>query len=563
MGNRTIMKSETGKVNTASHIGIHRTLVLMVYIYLAFPMLIFLLGWCRPLIGIPLAGVCLGALVLGFRKRENYVELDWKPTLSDKWKLVIIAAVIFAWVALSGIGGYVWQNGDHAWRNRILQILVEYKWPPVTEERGLTYYIGTWLPAALVGKALGPDKAHTTLFIWVLLGVFLLYALICVWRRKIVLWPLIILVFFGGMDILGSNIFTEDPIRVFGVDHMEWWIPRQPYELQYSSNTTQLYWVFNQSVPVWLAVMLLFMDESPGNMIWVCSLVTITSTLPFVGMIPILIYYMFRRSEWYRPESVMQGWKMVLNNMASFQNLAGGGAVLIISFLYLIGNDNFTLFSDPAAGENAVHLSVWLPWIFLLVMVIAVLLLGTVVIWICGKEKGYILRNTLYAMAAFVLTMLFFGYLGTEKVGGNDVYRLTCVIFFVLLEAGIYLYLLFRDVEDKGLFNVVAVSLIAIPFIRIGTTGDFCMRASIPGLFIVMLWCIDALGKKRKNLRIAILVICMVLGAVAPIHEIKRALIKSRDGYVIEMVEEERILNAQNFSGSLDTFFWRYIARKK
>ena len=179
----------------AFYISIHRKLVLMAYIYLSLPMVIFLLGWCRPLIGVPLAGVCVWSLILSYRGRE-YIELDWKPTMADKWKLITIAAVIFAWVALSGIGGYVWQNGDHAWRNRILQILSDYEWPPAVEERGLTYYIGTWLPAALIGRELGVDKAHTALFIWVLLGVCLVYALICVWRRKIVFWPLVILIFF-------------------------------------------------------------------------------------------------------------------------------------------------------------------------------------------------------------------------------------------------------------------------------------------------------------------------------------------------------------------------------
>lgn len=566
MEKRTNMKNKTGKTNTASHVGIHRTLVLMAYIYLALPMIIFLLGWCRPLIGVPLAGVCVWSLVLCLRKRENYIELDWKLSQADKWRLVVIVSVIFAWVALSGIGGYAWQNSDHAWRNRMLNILVEYEWPPTSGERGFTYYIGTWLPAAMVGRMSDVDKAYTTLFIWVLFGVFLVYALICIWRKKIVFWPLAILIFFGGLDIIGSCIFTEDTVRIFGSNHLEWWAPREFCELQYTSNTTQLFWVFNQSIPAWLAILLLFMDEPPRNIIWVSSLVAITSTLPFIGMVPILIYYMLRRSEWHRPESVTEGWKMVLPNMASFQNLAGGGAVLVISFLYLMGNDNFTIVSTvdaDASSADPVHLSVWFPWLFLLGVVVMVLLLGTLVIWVIQKGEEHILRNVIYSIGIFALTIWIFKILGTERTEGNAVYRLVFTILFVLLEAGIYLYLLFRDVEDKGLFGVVAISLMVIPFIKIGTAGDFCMRASIPGLFIVMLWCIEALGKKRKNLRIAILLICLVIGSVSPIHEIKRALIESQDGYEIEFVEDERIMNAPNFSGSLDTFFWQYIARKK
>lgn len=566
VGNRIIKTNKKKKVNAASHTGIHKMVVLMAYIYLALPMIIFLLGWCRPLVGIPLAGVCIWSLVLCFRKRENYIELDWELTQADKWRLVVIVAVIFVWVALSGIGGYAWQNADHASRNRMLNILVDYKWPPTTGEKGFVYYVGTWLPAALVGKISDLDKAYAALFLWILLGVFLVYALICIWRKKIVLWPLLILIFFSGLDIIGSNVLTEDAVRIWGSNHLEWWASKQPYVLQYTSNTAQLYWVFNQAVPVWLVMMLLIMDEPPKNMIWTSALVAITSTLPFIGMVPILVYYMFQRSEWCKPESVGQGWKMVLHNMASFQNLAGGGSVLVISFLYLMGNVNSTIISTVGTDKNAVsslHLSIWFPWLFLLGVVAAVLLLGTLVIWVSGKGKGHILRSMLYTMVAFVLVILFFRTLGTEKTGGNAVYRLVFTMLFVLFETGIYLYLLFRDVEDKRLFSVVAITLIVIPFIRIGTAGDFCMRASIPGLFIVMIWCIEALGKKRMNLRIIILLACLLIGSVTPLHEIKRTLIKSHDGYEIEMVEDERIMNAPNFSGSLDTFFWQYIAKKK
>ena len=507
VGNRTIRRYRNKEVNETSHTGIHRAVVLMTYIYLALPMVIFLLGWCKLLVGIPLACVCVWSLVLCYRKRENFIELEWKLSQADKWKLAVIAAVIFAWVALSGIGGYAWQNSDHAWRNRMLNILVEYEWPPTSGERGFTYYIGTWLPAALVGKISDLDKAYVALFLWILLGVFLVYALICIWRKKIVLWPLMILIFFSGLDIIGSNIFTDNVISIWGTEHLEWWAAKFQYKLQYTSNTSQLYWVFNQAIPVWLVMVLLFVDEPPKNMIWVSTLIAITSTLPFIGMVPIMVYYMFRRSEWYRPESVGHGWKMMLHNIGSFQNLAGGVSVLIVSFLYLMGNDNFATIAVVSSDRNSVqpaHLTVWFPWLLILAAAVTVLLLGTLVIWAAKWEKGCILRNMLYVMVASLLLFLFIKYLGADKIRGNDIYRLAYTILFFVFEAGIYLYLLYRDVEDKGLFNVVAVSLMVIPFIMIGHSNDFCMRASIPGLFIVMLWCIEALGKKRKNLRIVV-----------------------------------------------------------
>lgn len=537
----------------------------MAYVYLALPMIIFLLGWCRPLIGVPLAGVCVWSLILCYRKRDNYIDLEWKFSQTDKWKIAVIGATIFAWVVLSGIGGFVWQNTDHASRNSMLRILVNYEWPPTTAKRGFVYYVGSWLPAALVGKLSDLNNANSALFLWVLLGLFLVYILICIWRRKIVIWPLLILIFFSGLDIIGSNIFTESDITIWGKEHLEWWSSPSLYKLQFTSNTAQLYWVFNQAIPVWLIMMLLFLDEPPGNMIWVSTLIAITSTLPFIGLIPILAYYMYRRFEWYTPESVRHGWKMVAQSMGSFQNLAGGGLVLIISFLYLMGNDSFTTINIASADNGtsqATPLAVWFPWLLILMAIVAVFLIGTLLIWTAKCGKRYILRNVVYFIAVITLLNLFLKYLSADRNYENNIFRLAYIMFFLLIEVGIYLCLLYRDVEDKGLFNVVVVSLIVIPFISIGNSNDFCMRASIPGLFVVMLWCIESLGKRRMNIRVIALMVCLLIGSVTPMHEIKRALVNSYEDYTIEYVDNERIFNAINFAGGLDTFFWQNIARE-
>lgn len=558
MGNRNRTRKAKGAPNT----GIHKTVVLLAYIYLALPMVIFLLGWCRPLVGVPLTGVIIWSLYLCFHNRENYIELDWKLSQADKWKIAMIIAIIFAWVTLSGVGGYVWQNEDHLSRNATFNVLINQNWPPTLGNRGLTYYMGTWLPAALIGKISSIEAGYTALFIWILLGICLLYSLICIWRRKIVLWPLIILIFFSGLDLIGNYFFLDRDIHLFGSNHLEWYLEM----LQYSCNTTQLYWVFNQAIPAWLGVMLLFMDEPPKNMIWVWALLAITSTLPLMGLLPIMIYYLFRRSQWEPVISVRHGWRMLRDNIASVQNLAGGGSVLVISFLYLMGNDTFTVISATVSvesGSQASSLAIWFPLIFLLAMMATVALTGCLVIWLLKQGLGRILKNILYVTAIFVVVTFIFQKLGAARVGGNDVYRLACTVLFLMLEVGLYLCLVYRDVEDKSLFNVIVVSLLVIPFIRLGYSNDFCMRVSIPALFILMLWCIGALGEKRMNIRIILLLVCLLIGSATPIHEIKRTLINSRTEFSIESFEEEDVFGAANFGGSRDTFFWKYLAKKQ
>ena len=45
----------------------------------------------------------------------------------DAWKVVGIVVLIMMWVALSGVGGLMWQNSDHWWRNEIYELLVTEK----------------------------------------------------------------------------------------------------------------------------------------------------------------------------------------------------------------------------------------------------------------------------------------------------------------------------------------------------------------------------------------------------------------------------------------------------
>lgn len=63
------------------------------------------------------------------------------------------------------------------------------------------------------------------------------------------------------------------------------------------------------------------------------------------------------------------------------------------------------------------------------------------------------------------------------------------MLVFYLLDAGIYLLLLWRQNRRSWLFYTCAVSLFIIPFFKVGQGCDFCMRVSIPAIFILMTLC--------------------------------------------------------------------------
>lgn len=85
--------------------------------------------------------------------------------------------------------------------------------------------------------------------------------------------------------------------------------------MQYSSHSTQLYWVFNQAIYGWLLTLMILNEKKKENLIlyWSCGL--LECTFPFVGMIPFLALQVFRKD---------QG-ETSLRPLFSVQNIVGGG----------------------------------------------------------------------------------------------------------------------------------------------------------------------------------------------------------------------------------------------
>lgn len=542
-------------------IKLNHSLLVGVYIYLCLPIIIFFLGWCRWYIGIPAAIILILSVLLCIKEQDKYQKKDSIWRKEDIPKFFFIILIIMVWVAISGVGGYVWQNSDHWWRNTMFDILVSKKWP-VTEniffdgkiqERGFAYYIGFWLPAACVGKIFGLHAGYAAQYLWSVLGIVLLYAMICTWRKRVLIWPLFLLIFFSGLDLLGSALNLEETVRIFGSDHLERWA----VHYQFSCMTTQLFWVFNQAVPAWVASTLIFLSEKPKNIVFSWSLIMITSTLPFAGLLPYIIILLFSRSSWKKEESVVAMIKDIWNNIVSFQNVIGAGTVGIISLIYLTGNvagGSIRLFSQTFGESISIGLSL------ILLIVVAVLLIFGITYLILHGYGKILLRIAQIIICCLCVAIGIF-VLYNNLVWNTYIYKLCFLILFYIIEAGCYLICLKKDVKDKYLFWATTIWLLIIPLIVVGESIDFCMRASIPGLLLILLWCIEALDKKQRTVYSWILVTLLIIGSVTPIHEIKRTLVNSKEEYEIIRVEESDILSGINFSSDVDGIFWRVIAK--
>jgi len=284
---------------------LHRLSIL----YLTLPFLIFLFGWVRLAIAIPLGLFFLFTLWRLFKQpfnpRSPLFTIHWSPS-TVYWLLITIS-----WLLLSGIGGYAFQNWDHNWRNVVLRDLMNFDWPVyyAQPESGpvkmLVYYVGFWLPSALFAKFTNWQVANLALFAWSLLGLLLVTHQLAIALKTSNLKAALLLIFFSGLDILGALFFPQGYPTVFPpIAHLETWAGN----LQYSSFTTQLFWVYNQAIPAWLCIVLLA-DEIPGtncqlpitNKLFIFSLCFFFAPLAAMGLLPYVLVELVKHTDFKSP----------------------------------------------------------------------------------------------------------------------------------------------------------------------------------------------------------------------------------------------------------------------
>lgn len=283
---------------------LHRITIL----YLAIPFIIFCVGWLRLAIAIPAVAVILFALWHLFKK-SSLPDFHFPLTIRAATFCLLLTGL---WVLLSGVGGYAFQNWDHHWRNAVLHDLINYDWPVFysAPETGpvkmLVYYVGYWLPSALIGKLLGWQAANFFLFLWTWLGVLLVTYHLGSFLKTSPVKTALLLIFFSGMDALGALFLAPEYPTLFpAITHLEIWSG----SLQYSSFTTQLFWVFNQAVPAWLCIAALItlnnceetQTDTRSILIIFWSFCFFFAPLASIGLLPYLLIEIFKQTDFKSP----------------------------------------------------------------------------------------------------------------------------------------------------------------------------------------------------------------------------------------------------------------------
>lgn len=492
----------------------------LAFLYLALPVLIFIGGYLRWTIALPVMACLIFALICACKTASSLHQEKTLPL--SVWWMAAMALIMLLWTYLGGLNGLFYQSADWPWRNAIFHDLVEKPWPVVYDEKGsaLVYYIGFWMPAALAGKIVGALTnsvvlawriARMALWTWTSLGMLLIALLLMVhiqangFKKQLI--ALLVLIFFSGMDILGAS-YADRMERVLDPEilHLEWWTIDGK---QYSSITTCLYWVFNQSVIPWLAVLCFLMEKDARNYLFLGIACLCCGPLPFVGLvICMLIRFAEDLARNIRRKQISDSIKAAF----SLPNILLLAALLPVFGVFFLSNLSVT---RTTAGDLPLFESI----------------------------REYFTRDFL---------------------------------MFFLLDAGIYLALVWKENRKDWLFYGISLSLFLIPNFHIGASEDFCMRASIPGMFILLTYCarrMISLADFRRpafpgRLRAALLVCCLLIGAATPAVEIYRGIYHVVQEKTIRLAQDpfgtiEILEEANNFTASdyQETIFFKYLAK--
>jgi hypothetical protein len=281
-----------------------------------------------------------------------------------------------------------------------------------------------------------------------------------------------VIVAFSGLDAVGTLLRVPGAIAHWDVTrHLEWWAARY----QYSSMTTQLFWVPNHALGAWIGVGLL--SRQPG-----------ARGQPGVdGVDPLL------------PITVV--------------------AVALWSPLAALGLVPFVLWRvwDVAMRERSIrlfHPRVWAPALAVGLVISAYLTLDA------GRiPKGWTLGGHGFGAAALT----------------DDLWRQS---EFFLLEAG-FVGFAILSVRRSAAVALALCVLAVLPVVRFGGANDFVMRASIPSLTVLAIGACRALfahpsagagsaaaapATASLQFKKAVLVALLLIGAVTPFQEFARAV---------------------------------------
>jgi len=461
-------------------------------LFLGLPYLIFSIAWVRWYLAIPFTGV----LLLSFWKAlSSEMQGGQTAPLLLRWQPIIaISALILGWNYFSGVGYFSYQNADWEKHNAILLDLIHKDWPVTytiirggTHSYNLVYYLAYYLPIAVIGKIVQAKFAVTYFaYTWNVIATALAVAWLFRFTGGVSVLVVCGFIFFSGLDIVP---FYMKHLSPSSAQHIEAWTGVGM--LQFSSNSTTLYWVPQHGFGAWLGTSLVLHQylkkNDSRNTLFYWALSLFWSPFIFIGQFLFVALDLIYKK---------------CTKLISFQNIVGGGITIVILGLFYSSrsvSNKIEFFTLQQLADN------W--YLFLVFITLEFLVYLPFIAWIfrTGVEKRY-------------------RYLCVPLIG-----------------------------------NVIGAMIF-----HLGAYNDFCMRVSLPGLFILQILLFKNFvpfgGTQWRRVANVLLIAVLIVGAQTSIREIYRGVAGPKSTINLS----NTLMNDLDFSflylGSIDSVYSKQIA---
>ncbi|MBR1796714.1 MAG: hypothetical protein IJ757_01675 [Clostridiales bacterium] len=271
-------------------------------LYLILPVIIFFLGYLRPLWAVVFTGLTVVATIwvmrdIGRRTDGTAIgEAQKSVTIKPSYLLTVIPLILIV-MYFGGVSEYGWCTIDHRIRYAILNDLIDYRWPVIydlsTQQNpvvanalgeghvAFAYYFVFWMIPAVAGKLFGMTVARLVLFIWTGIGLFLIAIGASLMYGKASKALFLGLMLFAGFDVI--PYFMR---QLQGVGSMwEDWTSN----LRIVGNFYQIMNVFHQSVPGWLITIMLLLLVNSRSVGYLGALMFCYSPWAAIGILPMCV----------------------------------------------------------------------------------------------------------------------------------------------------------------------------------------------------------------------------------------------------------------------------------
>ncbi len=313
-----------------------RKLILGAFAFIGIPYFLFLFSWLK----LPYLIVTVPAFLFLAYKLYEYSKTFTEDYSICTFGLLTIILVALLWCWTAGIGYAFYQSGDQQHRNAVFHDLINYNWPVIFEQYdyGLVYYMGIWILPAIIGKVfafitgsvdIAWAAGNAALLLWCALGVTIT-ALLLVTKFRITKYMyliviLLILVLFSGLDIvgwIGEEIYTKSFLP--RLQHIEPWTGL----FQFRSNTTQLFWVYNQAIPCWIATLLILKISDIRYLGFIFFSMFFYAPFCAIGLTPFIAYKIY--NYYLEDKSLKRCFRAIFSNT----NIVSGIIIGLITFLF-------------------------------------------------------------------------------------------------------------------------------------------------------------------------------------------------------------------------------------